>query len=72
MHAINNKIFFLADVLFLQGQLRFEKQQFSLADIFYLGDHLRLELSCIWVNTMFSDSACESHNWQDVFPVLFL
>ena len=42
----------LADVLFLKGRLRFGKIPFLLADMFYFGCHFRLELFCIWVDTV--------------------
>src|SRR5215510_2387105 len=47
------KYFFTADILFLGGCLRFGQIYFPLADVFHLGCHLRLELSCIQVNTVF-------------------
>ena len=46
------KYFFLADVVFLRGSLRFGSIHFPLADVFYVGGHFRLESSCIWVNTV--------------------
>lgn len=46
------KYFFLGDVLFLRGHLRFGCIQFPLADVFYMGGNLRLELSWIWVSTV--------------------
>jgi hypothetical protein len=36
------KYFFLANVLVLWCQLRFGQEHFSLAELFYLGGHLRL------------------------------
>ena len=59
-------------LLFLQCHLRFGKIHFPLADVFYLEGQLRLESSSIWVNTVYSGSAHDSHMWQDVFPILFL
>jgi len=39
------KYFFLGDVLFLRGHLRFGCIHFPLADVFYMGGNLRLDLS---------------------------
>jgi hypothetical protein len=55
------KYIFLADILFLEGRLRFGRIHFPLADMFYLGGHLRVELSCIWVNTV-SLNYCMMHH----------
>jgi len=43
--------YFLADVLFLGVVLDLDRCIF-LWDVFYLGYHLRLESSCIWVNVV--------------------
>jgi len=58
------KYIFLAYVLFLEGHLRFGKIPFPLADMFYLGGHLRLELSCIWVNTVSLKNFMMHHNFH--------
>jgi hypothetical protein len=51
------KHFFLADLLFLGGHLRYGKIHFSMVDVFFLGDHhLWLESSCIQVNTVMYNS----------------
>jgi hypothetical protein len=47
------KYYFLADVLFLRFVKIWINTFFSLADVFF-GGCLRLELACIWVNTVYA------------------
>jgi hypothetical protein len=47
MYEINNKTFFLYRILFLGGHLRLRLIHTPLADVFYLGDLLRLESASI-------------------------
>jgi len=57
VYEINSKIFWFitADVLFSGVCLKFGNIHFSLADMFYLGGHLRLQPSCNRINMVFQD-----------------
>ena len=57
MYEFKSKLFFLSKHFNFffgrgggRGHFRFRYIHFPLADMLYLGAHIRLELSCIWVN----------------------
>jgi hypothetical protein len=70
MYAINNRIFFLSDSSFLGGHLRFGQMHFPRADMFYGGfgggGFLRIESSCIQVNTVSVVSYHGIYTWNTI------
>jgi len=55
------KYFFLADILFLGGHFDLDKYIFPWQMCFIWGCHLRLESSCIQVNTVSNQSTILVH-----------
>ena len=65
------KYFFLADILFLGSVLDLDRYNFPWQTFWGGGRHLRLELSCIWVNMVWEGGISTSCFWKNKKKVQF-
>ena len=69
VYEINNKYFFLVEVLFRRRWSEIWTNTFFLGRHVLFGDHLRLELSCIWVNAVvWNGNGRQNTIWQVQTP----